>query len=73
MHTEKRFRVSEAEDTGREIGGLMLSINGLHNSTIFPKFHRALLNSDVYMLMSKMGRGTSDKDWTIGKDECQTG
>ena len=31
MHTEERLRLSGAENTGRETGGLMLSINGLHN------------------------------------------
>lgn len=39
MHTEEKFRLSEAENTGRETGGLMLSINGLHNFYHLPKLH----------------------------------
>ena len=39
MHTEERPRLSGAEDTGREIGGLMLSINGLHNFYYIPELH----------------------------------
>ena len=31
MHTEERLRLLVAENIGGEIGGLMLSINGLHN------------------------------------------
>lgn len=31
MLTEKRLRLSGVENTGRETGGLMLSISGLHN------------------------------------------
>ena len=39
MHTEERLRLSGAENTGRETGGLMLSINGLHNFYYLPELH----------------------------------
>ena len=39
MHTEEGLRLSGAEDTGRETGGLMLSINGLHNFYYLPELH----------------------------------
>ena len=34
-----RLRLSGAENTGRETGGLMLSINGLHNFYYLPELH----------------------------------
>lgn len=39
LHTEEGLRLSGAEDTGRETGGLMLSINGLHNFYYLPELH----------------------------------
>jgi transposase len=39
VHTEERLRLSGAENTGRETGGLMLSINGLHNFYYLPELH----------------------------------
>lgn len=39
MHTEERLRLSGAENTGGETGGLMLSINGLHNFYYLPELH----------------------------------
>ena len=37
--TEERLRLSGAENTGRETGGLMLSINGLHNFYYLAELH----------------------------------
>lgn len=39
MHSEERLRLSGAENTGGETGGLMLSINGLHNFYYLPELH----------------------------------
>ena len=36
---KKGFRLSGAENAGRETGGLMLSINGLHNFYYLPELH----------------------------------
>ena len=50
MYSEERLRLSGAENTGRESGGLMSSINGLRMFYFLPELYDVDAKLSVYVV-----------------------